>query len=83
MGNVSAVQHSLGKAKALAGQFAAAIEIGPDEPDLVWVVFSGEKVVGVFKDWDSASAKVGEILQVQLKHWLDAREDNESSLSRG
>jgi hypothetical protein len=72
MGTISASQCSLKKAKQEYPSFASALEPAVDSPNLVWVVFSGETVVGVFPDWPSASAKIGEIEAVQLSHWLES-----------
>lgn len=80
MKKVSAVQHTLAQAVKLNSRLAEGIQIGPDEPDFVWVVFSGEVVVGVFKDWPSASAKVGEIERIQLRNWLELNKTSELNL---
>ncbi|MGY3172410.1 hypothetical protein ACVWYU_001787 [Pseudomonas sp. TE12234] len=74
MPTISASQCSLEKAKIDYPKFAEGIQPVPDSPNLVWVVFSGSMVIGVFADWPSASAKIGEVEGVQLRHWLDNRD---------
>jgi hypothetical protein len=81
MANISASQVPLATAKAKYPGQAQNIEFEQNSPNLVWIVFSGEKVVGVFKDWPSASAKIGEIEGAQLRTWLQSRKSSDFSHS--
>ena len=78
MGIISASQCSLAKAKKDYAVHAEGIQPVLDSPNFVWVVFSGGKVIGVFADWPSASAKIGELEDKQLQNWLDARKPGHS-----
>jgi hypothetical protein len=82
MASVSASQYALAKAKADFPTFTVDLHPDSNSPNIVWVVFSGGKVIGVFKDWPSASAKIGEIEQVQLRNWLDSRRDHDDSFTQ-
>ncbi len=81
MANISASQVPLAAAKVKYPAQAQSIEPEQNSPNLVWMVFSGEQVVGVFKDWPSASAKIGEIEGSQLRNWLQNRKSEDYSHS--
>lgn len=65
VGRISAEQLTLEQVKNLKAKLASGVGIPSKPPKLLWVVWDGEEVVGIFADWASASECIGGLVEKQ------------------
>lgn len=51
-------------------KWAEGVAVPVDPPSLLWVVYEGEQVVGIYANWEEASTMVGTLYQRQLTRML-------------
>jgi hypothetical protein len=65
VGRISAEQLTLVQVKNLKAKMASGVGIPSNPPKLLWVVWDGEEIAGIFVDWPSASACIGVLVEKQ------------------
>ena len=65
MGLIEVVQRNVPQLNNLKSKWDAGVTIPNSPKKLLWVVYEGEKIVGIFSDWEEASTFVGALYNAQ------------------
>lgn len=85
VGRISAEQLTPTQIKNLKAKMASGVGLPSNPPKLLWVVWDGDEVVGIFVDWPSASALIGTLVEKQNIRilLLDKQREEERKSSLG
>ena len=65
MGLIEVKQRDVIQIQSLKSEWSDGVTIPANPPELLWVVYEGEKIVGIFSNWEEASILVGALYWAQ------------------
>ncbi|QHF39590.1 hypothetical protein PspS34_15535 [Pseudomonas sp. S34] len=65
MGLIEVKQRNVIQIQSLKSKWSDGVTIPENPPELLWVVYEGEKIVGIFSNWEAASISVGALYWAQ------------------
>ncbi|VVP74924.1 hypothetical protein PS934_00130 [Pseudomonas fluorescens] len=65
MGLIEVKQRDVIQIQSLKSKWVEGVTIPANPPKLLWVVYEGEKIAGIFSTWEEASILVGALYWAQ------------------
>ena len=65
MGLIEVKQRDVIQIQSLKSKWVEGVTIPANPPKLLWVVYEGEKIAGIFSNWEEASILVGALYWAQ------------------
>ncbi|MPQ85485.1 hypothetical protein F0170_16695 [Pseudomonas sp. MAFF 730085] len=65
MGLIEVKQSNVAQINSLKSKWRSGLRIPENPPKILWVVYEGEQIVGIFADWEEASSLVGGLFRAQ------------------
>ncbi|MEJ8862716.1 hypothetical protein [Pseudomonas jessenii] len=65
MSLIEVKQRNVIQIQSLNSKWIDGVTIPANPPELLWVVYEGEKIVGIFSNWEEASILVGALYWTQ------------------
>lgn len=84
MGLIEVKQRNVAQINSLKSKWRPGLAIPENPPKILWVVYEGEQVVGIFSDWEEASTLVGVLYRAQqTKMFLREKEREDEKKNPG